>query len=65
VAELPPTQIVVIRRDLTLGEYSAQLAHAGEAYLLRRDAEQADIEQSPPRLAVDCLASASTRRGPS
>jgi hypothetical protein len=29
---MPLTQIVVIRRDLTFGEYSAQLAHAGEAY---------------------------------
>lgn len=26
------THYVVIRRDLTFGEYSAQLAHAGEAY---------------------------------
>lgn len=26
---------VVIRRDLAFGEYSAQLAHAGEAYYLR------------------------------
>lgn len=28
------THYVVIRRDLTFGEYSAQLAHAGEAYAL-------------------------------
>lgn len=33
------THYVVIRRDLTFGEYSAQLAHAGEAYALRRDHE--------------------------
>lgn len=33
------THYVVIRRDLTFGEYSAQLAHAGEAYALRRDME--------------------------
>src|SRR4051812_29769849 len=26
---------IVIRRDLTFGEYSAQLAHAGEAYYMR------------------------------
>jgi len=38
---------VIIRRDLTLGEYSAQLAHAGEAYALRRDQEQQAIGQSP------------------
>lgn len=31
---------IVIRRDLTFGEYSAQLGHAGEAYALRRDVEQ-------------------------
>lgn len=30
----PLTHYVVIRRDLTFGEYSAQLAHAGEAYAL-------------------------------
>lgn len=29
------THYIVIRRDLTFGEYSAQLAHAGEAWLLR------------------------------
>lgn len=34
------THYVVIRRDLTFGEYSAQLAHAGEAYALRRDKER-------------------------
>jgi hypothetical protein len=30
----PLTHYIVIRRDLTFGEYSAQLAHAGEAYTL-------------------------------
>jgi hypothetical protein len=33
----PLTHFVVIRRDLTFGEYSAQLAHAGEAYQLLHD----------------------------
>lgn len=28
------THYVVIRRDLTFGEYSAQLAHAGEVYAM-------------------------------
>ena len=34
---MPLTHYVVIRRDLTFGEYSAQLAHAGEAYQLLHD----------------------------
>lgn len=32
---------VVMRRDLTLGEFAAQLTHGGEAYALRRDIEGA------------------------
>jgi hypothetical protein len=31
---MPLTHYIVIRRDLTFGEYSAQLAHSGEAWLL-------------------------------
>jgi hypothetical protein len=34
------THYVVIRRDLTLGEFAAQLAHAGEAYALRAQLEE-------------------------
>jgi hypothetical protein len=36
----PLTHYIVIRRDLTFGEYSAQLGHAGEAYLQRRIHEE-------------------------
>ena len=54
----PLTHYVVIRRDLTFGEYSAQLAHAGEAYAVRRDLEQHpaiffDTPQVPHKMALN------------
>jgi hypothetical protein len=42
------THYVVIRRDLTLGEYSAQLAHAGEAYVLAVTPKICGHDQPPP-----------------
>lgn len=44
----PLTHYVVIRRDLTFGEYSAQLAHAGEAYVLVVTPKISGHDHPPP-----------------
>ncbi len=42
------THFIIIRRDLTFGEYSAQLAHAGEAYVLVVTPKISGSDHPPP-----------------